>query len=98
MGPKLCSRQLSITSLTFTCGITGGHRAPDHWPHYPVTVEGSIFAAGSTGRVVGVYAVTEPLEMEVERPLHAVATMEVDQIAVQPVLLPGSVAAMLKPC
>ena len=35
--------------------------------------------------------------MEFERPFHVVVTMEPDQIAVQPALLPGSVAAMLKP-
>ena len=63
----------------------------------PVTVEGSIFAAGSTGTVVGVYADTRAVGVEFERPFHAVVTMEPDQIAVQPALLPGSVAAMLKP-
>jgi hypothetical protein len=36
--------------------------------------------------------------VEFEQPFHAVAIMEADQIAVQPALLPGSVAAMLKPC
>jgi hypothetical protein len=35
--------------------------------------------------------------VEFERPFHAVVTMEPDQIAVQPALLSGSVAAMLKP-
>jgi hypothetical protein len=32
-----------------------------------------------------------------ERPFHVVVTMEPDQIAVQPALLPGSVAAMVRP-
>jgi hypothetical protein len=60
----------------------------------PVTVERPIFAAGSTGTVVGIYADTKAVEVEFERPFHAVVTMEPDQTA----LLPGSVAAMLKPC
>jgi hypothetical protein len=66
-------------------------------PTAPITVEGSIFAAGSTGTVVGVYADTRAVGSGVRAPFHAVVTMEPDQIAVPAPLLPGSVAAMLKP-
>jgi hypothetical protein len=66
-------------------------------PTAPITVEGSIFAAGSTVTEVGVYADTRAVGRGVRAPFHAVVTMEANQIAVQPALLPGSVAAMLKP-
>jgi hypothetical protein len=63
----------------------------------PSQSKGPSLPLGSTGTVVGVYADTRAVGSGVRAPFHAVVTMEPDQIAVQPALLPSSVAAMLKP-